>query len=86
VKHALDTKTVSGTITEHLSRVRSELTISTRDLPESDFTLSAFGFPEPPGVEWKRPFPYYLVAAGVGTLCLGAFFFRARARRAAVGC
>jgi hypothetical protein len=84
VKFAIDTRTVSGTRTTQLVRVRTDMTVSTREVPESDFTLSAFGFPEPPGVEWKRPFPYYLVAAGVGTVCLGAFFFfRVRARRAA---
>lgn len=50
------------------------------DVPESDFTLSAFGLPEPPLPE--RPFPWYLVVSGVGTACLGGFFFlRARARR-----
>ena len=36
--------------------------------PESDFTLSAFGLPEPYGVEWERPTPwwlYTLFSAGV---------------------
>ena len=35
---------------------------------ESDFTLSAFGLPEPYGVEWERPTPwwlYALISAGV---------------------
>lgn len=82
--YAVDTKTASDSVTKYLIKIRTNKKISTRDLPESDFTLSAFGFPEPPGVEWKKPFPYYLVAIGVGIVCLAAFaFFRVRARRAA---
>ncbi|HMP03154.1 MAG TPA: hypothetical protein PKD86_10500 [Gemmatales bacterium] len=30
--------------------------------PESDFTLSAFGLPEPFGIEWERPTPWWLYA------------------------
>jgi hypothetical protein len=48
----------------------------------SEFRLTAFGLPEPPGVKWERPTPTYvwvLVAAmGFGTL---AVLFRHLARR-----
>lgn len=50
------------------------------DVPESEFTLSAFGLLEPPLPE--RPFPWFWLFAASGTVCLGFFFFlRARARR-----
>jgi hypothetical protein len=44
--------------------------------PTQDFTLSAFGLPEPPGVEWKRPIPWWVWVAGAGTVLLiaGAIF------------
>ena len=74
VERSDEMKIISGGVTKRRS-TKDILKISTRDLPESDFTLSAFGFPEPPGVEWKKPFPYYLVAAGVGVVCMGVFFF-----------
>jgi hypothetical protein len=37
-----------------------------------EFTLTAFGLPEPPGIEWKKPMPVYLwvIAAAVGCLLL----------------
>ena len=45
-----------------------------RHVPDSEFTLSAFGLPEPVGVEWERRTPVYvwlLLAAGVlGLLAL----------------
>lgn len=46
-------------------------------LPDDrEFTLTAFGLPEPPGVEWKKPTPWYLWAglAAVVCLILGAVF------------
>lgn len=51
---------------------------------EYEFTLSAFGLPEPPGVDWKRPTPRYvwlLVATGV--LGAMAIALRMLARRRA---
>jgi hypothetical protein len=51
-------------------------------LPESEFTLSHYGLPEPVGVVWEKRTPVYvwlLVAAGV-LLTLG-IFFRWLARR-----
>jgi hypothetical protein len=51
-------------------------------IPDSEFTLSAFGLPEPAGVIWERPTPYYIwilaAAAGCGALAL---LFRYLARR-----
>lgn len=38
--------------------------------PITDFTLSAFGLPEPPGVTWERPTPWYLWAGGIAIICL----------------
>ena len=38
--------------------------------PDTDFTLSAFGLPEPPGLEWKRPTPWYLWVGLAGIVCL----------------
>lgn len=59
-------------------------------LPDrQNFTLTAFGFPEPPGVEWKQPIPLWLWVAGAAFACLilgGVFSWlrsRAAARRAA---
>jgi len=52
------------------------------DPPEREFSLSAFGLPEPVGVVWEKRTPVYvwlLVAAGV-LLTLG-IFFRWLARR-----
>ncbi len=50
--------------------------------PVEEFTLSAFGLPEPVGVTWKKPTPTYvriLVAAGA---CGGlALLFRYLSRR-----
>ena len=86
VKFALDRKSASGSATKDLCKVRTTMKVTKHELPEADFTLSAFGFPEPPGVEWSRPFPYYLVAAGIGIVCVGGFFLiRSRARCAGAG-
>lgn len=74
-------KTKKAVVTKYVE-LEEETAFSLDDPPESDFTLSAFGLPEPPGIEWKRPFPWYLVFGIIGTACLGAFFFlRARGRR-----
>jgi hypothetical protein len=47
---------------------RTEYTIQPRDCPVTEFTLTAFGFSEPPGVEWKGPTSWWLwgiLTAGV---------------------
>jgi hypothetical protein len=52
--------------------------------PETEFTLSAFGFPEPFGMTPKRT-PWYLWLGLAGALCvaLGAVFLRLKRRAAA---
>jgi hypothetical protein len=56
------------------------------DPPETEFTLSAFGLPEPVGVTWEKPTPIYvwliLAAAGFGVLAL-LFRWLMRRRQAA---
>ena len=53
-------------------RLRYEATLSQPRRPPGDeeFTLSAFGLPEPPGLEWKRPTPWYLWVGLAGIVCL----------------
>jgi hypothetical protein len=70
-------------IRNHLKR-RMEVTLShsERQLGDEEFTLSAFGLPEPVGVVWEKRTPVYvwlLVAAGV--LLTLALVFRWLARR-----
>jgi hypothetical protein len=38
--------------------------------PDEEFTLSAFGLPEPRGLEWKKPTRWYLWLAVGGSVCL----------------
>jgi hypothetical protein len=64
------------------SEFRYEFGLKEADVPESDFTLSAFGLPEPGGV--RRPIPWYLWAALLGVVCLSAAaLLQWRARRRA---
>jgi hypothetical protein len=52
-------------------------------LDESEFTLSAFGLPEPVGVEWERPVRWYLWLMLAGVVCLvagGVFYWISRRR------
>jgi hypothetical protein len=54
------------------------------DPPEQEFTLSAFGLPEPVGVEWERKTPVYvwlLLAAGVLGLLAVVLAWLAKRRR-----
>lgn len=75
-------KTISNSVTKQFDELQEETKLFLDDLPERDFTLSAFGLPEPPGIVWEKPFPWYLVFAGIGTACLGTFFYlRVRAKR-----
>jgi hypothetical protein len=57
-------------------------------VPDKDFTLSAFGFPEPPGLD--RPIPFFVWILGgtiaafvlaIGITCLKPRLFRRAARR-----
>jgi hypothetical protein len=49
-------------------------------LPEADFTLTAFGLPEPFGIEWEKPIPWwlYLSGGGLGIIVLLAVVYRLR--------
>jgi hypothetical protein len=51
--------------------------------PEEEFTLSAFGLPEPVGVAWERPVRWYvwLVVVGVACLLAGGVFYGLSRRR-----
>jgi hypothetical protein len=57
----------------------------TREEPdEVEFTLSAFGLPEPPGVEWDKRTPRYvwfLIAAAVFAIVAGGLRYYAKRRR-----
>lgn len=68
---AIQAETTTGTVVTTLGHV-----------PETEFTLTAFGFPEPAGVTWERPTPVYVwllaAAGGFGAL---AVLFRRLARR-----
>ncbi len=52
---------------------------------DSEFTLTAFGLPEPPGLEWRKPTPWYLWLALAGGFCLllGVLFAWLKRRRSA---
>jgi hypothetical protein len=51
-------------------RVECDLHVPSPLPKDEEFTLSAFGLPEPPGLEWKRPTPWYLWLAVAGIACL----------------
>ena len=57
----------------------------TVELPDQEFTLTAYGLPEPVGITWSKPTPRYLwflVAAGVFIAIAVGFRFLARRRAA----
>jgi hypothetical protein len=64
-----------GQVLEVRSR-HFDLTFPTHLPPDSDFTLTAFGLPEPPGITWKKPTPWYIwiTVAGGGLLIAGISF------------
>ena len=75
--------------TQQPYRLSSELVYSLSqraDLPgDEEFTLTAFVLPEPPGVTWPKPTPWYLWLALAGGLCLalGGVFHWLKKRSAA---
>jgi hypothetical protein len=53
--------------------------------PMTDFTLSAFGLPEPYGIEWERPIPWglYIIGGTLGMVFVMGVVWRIRRWRAA---
>lgn len=52
---------------------------------DADFTLSAFGLPEPYGIEWERPIPWglYIICGTLGMVVVMGVVWRIRRWRAA---
>jgi hypothetical protein len=58
-----------------------------RDVPEREFTLTAYGLPEPVGITWEKPtsrYVWFLVAAGGFAVLMLGFRYLARRRTAKV--
>lgn len=53
-----------------LYRTEFDIEVPNRLPGDEEFTLSAFGLPEPRGLEWKRPTPWYLWLGLAGIVCL----------------
>mgnify|MGYP001116249113 CR=1 FL=1 len=52
-------------------RRQYDFQVPTRLPDTTQFTLSAFGLPEPPGVTWRKPTPWYLWVTGIGVALVG---------------
>jgi len=65
------------------AKIQIDYELDTTDkMPNADFTLSAFGLPEPVGVTWERPTPTYVwVLTAAGGCGLLALLFRYLGRR-----
>ncbi len=63
----------------------NEYSLDEHEPAAEEFTLTAFGLPEPHGVIWPKPTPYYLWFIGVGlaSLVLGVFLRRWLQKKAA---
>ena len=71
---------IQGRETHHVCKESFEFANVSKLPPESDFTVSAFGLPEPYGVEWEKPIPWwlYLSGGGLGIIVLLAVVYRLR--------
>lgn len=75
---------VSGKMVQKSGETSNSKLVGTYNLwlddsvPDADFTLSAFGLPEPKGIVWDRPSHSWLWIglAGIGILTLGFVFHR----------
>jgi hypothetical protein len=76
----LQQRTKAGATGEYVSEDRFELREMRRRPSSHDFTLSAFGLPEPPGVR-KPGVPWFVWLGGVGVLLVLAAFLVQRWRR-----
>jgi len=88
-KYPIPVRVVQRRVSQEASgRTTTFVSEQTFDLKESalpsdqEFSLSAFGFPEPPGIEWEKPVPWWLWLAvgGAGLLITGAAFSWLRRR------
>lgn len=72
-----------GRRTEDHWRLQYDVGVPRRLPSDEEFTLSAFGLPEPPWLGERRPTAWYLWAAALGLFCLGlAALLRWRVGRA----
>jgi hypothetical protein len=57
-----------------------DLEVAERPLPDEEFTLSAFGLPEPVGVVWPKPTRWWLwiSASAIGAALLTVLFWKLR--------
>ena len=61
----------SGSATRKMTRHVTYVATVDPKVPESEFTLSFYGFPEPEGIVWKKPTPNYVwILAGAAGLML----------------
>lgn len=67
------TKALKGSKVVHNVEAIEKHIYNYESIPVSDFTLSAFGFPEPHGVAWERRTPVYVWLIAVGVVCVAAF-------------
>lgn len=78
-------RTRSSVVNMHIDRDVTYQFDPTSNFPEREFTLSAYGLPEPVGVTWEKPTPRYvwlLVVAGVlAVVALACGWLARRSRR-----
>lgn len=85
--HSTRSRKVSGKETFELS-VEYDLRETNDSIQDSEFTLSAYGLPEPVGVTWAKPTPrfiWFLIAGGASAIIALAFFY-SKNRLARVKC
>lgn len=74
----------NGSRTTAVSESRTKL-VKLGGLSDTDFTLSAFGLPEPFGIEWEKPIPWglYIIGGTLGMVVLMGVIWRIRRWRSA---
>jgi hypothetical protein len=72
----------AGTPIAHRTQTTKYKTWVEPNVPERDFSLTAYGLPEPPGVTFARPTPTYIwLLVGAASCVVVAVIFRRLARR-----